>query len=84
MSTVIDNRYRLVRQLGAGGMGAVFEAEHVGVGRRVAVKLLHKTLLERDPSMLGRLQREARLAGSLDSPYIASVIDTGVDAASGS
>jgi serine/threonine protein kinase len=84
VSTVIDNRYRLVRQLGVGGMGVVWEAEHVGVGRRVAVKLLHKTILERDASMLSRLQREARLAGSLDSPYIASVIDTGVDASSGS
>jgi serine/threonine-protein kinase len=84
VSTVIDNRYQLVRELGVGGMGAVWEAEHVGIGRRVAVKLLHKSLLEKDTSMMSRLQREARLAGSLDSPHIATVLDTGIDRASGS
>lgn len=84
VSTFIDNRYKLLRQLGAGGMGVVWEAEHTGVGRRVAVKLLHKSLLDKETSLLNRLQREARLAGSLDSPHIAAVLDTGIDPASGS
>ncbi len=84
MSALIDNRYKLLRQLGAGGMGVVWEAEHTGVGRRVAVKLLHKELLTKESSLLGRLQREARLAGSLESPHIAAVLDTGVDPGTGS
>ncbi len=65
-------------------MGVVWEAEHTGVGRRVALKLLHKALVEKEGSMLSRLQREARLAGSLESPHIATVLDTGVDPDSGS
>jgi serine/threonine-protein kinase len=77
----IDNKYRLIRQLGAGGMGSVFEAEHTGVGRRVAVKLLHRTIVDADPKNLGRLQREARFAGTLDSPHIAHVSDVGIDPA---
>ena len=84
MDRKIDNKYRLLRELGQGGMGSVYEAEHIGVGRRVAVKLLHKTVVDADPKNLGRLQREARLAGTLESPHIAQVSDVGVDSASGS
>ncbi|HTJ85075.1 MAG TPA: serine/threonine-protein kinase, partial [Polyangiaceae bacterium] len=81
MDRTIDNKYRLLRELGHGGMGAVYEAEHLGVGRRVAVKLLHKTVVDADPKNLGRLQREARLAGTLESPHIAQVSDVGIDPA---
>ncbi len=84
LERVIGQKYRLVRELGAGGMGAVYEGLHTGVGKRVAVKLLHPHLLELDPNTLTRLEREARLAGSLESPHIAQVFDVGIDEASGS
>jgi eukaryotic-like serine/threonine-protein kinase len=79
VDTVIDSKYRLLRKLGVGGMGAVYEAEHAQVGRRVAVKLLHKIAIEGDTKSVSRLQREARLAGSLDSPHITQVLDVGID-----
>jgi serine/threonine-protein kinase len=81
LETLIDNKYRLVRRLGVGGMGTVYEAEHAQVGRRVAVKLLNKIAIEGDTRSVSRLQREARLAGSLDSPHITQVLDVGIDPA---
>jgi serine/threonine-protein kinase len=84
LDRVIGQKYRLVRELGAGGMGAVYEGLHTGVGKRVAVKLLHAHLLELDPTTLTRLEREARLAGSLESPQIAQVFDVGIDEPTGS
>ena len=56
--------FRLVREIGRGGMGIVFEAEQESLGRRVAVKVLpSRTLLE--PRQLERFQREARVAARL-------------------
>jgi len=70
-------RYRLVRLLGAGGMGVVYEAEDAALGRRVAVKLL------RGGSGSGererRFLREARLASAVNHPSVATVYDVGVE-----
>jgi len=38
---LVDDRYKLLRLMGEGGMGRVYEAEHVGIGKQVAVKILH-------------------------------------------
>jgi serine/threonine-protein kinase len=73
---VLGDRYQLVRLLGAGGMGAVYEARHKLIGRRFAVKLLHPEYAQQ-PSMLTRFQREARAAGSLENDHIAAVTDFG-------
>jgi hypothetical protein len=73
---IIAGRYELVRRLGAGGMGAVYEARHLLVGRRFALKLLHAEYAQQ-PSMLTRFQREARAAGSLENEHIAAVTDFG-------
>ena len=62
-------------------MGAVYEAEHVGTGERVAVKLIKRCLLVSGSEAPSRFRREARAAGSLDSPHIVRVLDSGVDAA---
>jgi serine/threonine-protein kinase len=71
------DRYRLLRQVGRGAMGDVFEAEHIHIGKRVALKLLHRDLA-RDPSTVERLRREARTAGSIGHPNIVEMEDFGI------
>ncbi|HWM89328.1 MAG TPA: protein kinase [Thermoanaerobaculia bacterium] len=68
--------YRLVREIGSGGMGVVYEAEDVRLRRRVAVKLLPPEY-GRDPTTKERFLREARAASALDDPNICTVHDIG-------
>jgi serine/threonine protein kinase/tetratricopeptide (TPR) repeat protein len=68
--------YRLVREIGSGGMGVVYEAEDTRLRRRVAVKLLPPEL-SRDRSAKQRFLREARAASALDDPNICTVHDVG-------
>ncbi|HYQ18741.1 MAG TPA: protein kinase, partial [Polyangiaceae bacterium] len=74
LGTTVAGKYRLERLLGRGGMGEVYEARHVVVGRRFAVKFLHPHLAQGQDSM-SRFVREAQAAGALDSPHIAAVLD---------
>ncbi len=74
--TVLDGRYRLGRLIGAGGMGKVYEAEHVHIGRAVAVKILHPRLTGSRVDV-ERFQREARIAVRLSSPHVVEMIDFG-------
>lgn len=75
--TVLDGRYHLLRLLGEGGMGLVFEAEHIGLGRPVAVKVLHERVLD-DDIAVERFRREAQITGSLGHANIIGVSDFGV------
>ena len=75
------DKYRIVRVLGEGAMGAVYEAQHVDTGRRLAVKVIHRELI--NDAILTRFEREARAAGAIETQHIAEVIDAGKDAASG-
>jgi tRNA A-37 threonylcarbamoyl transferase component Bud32 len=69
-------RYQIVRRIGEGGMGAVYEAKHVVIGKRVAVKvLLEKFLTKSD--FVARLLQEARLASSIGHENIVDVTDFG-------
>src|SRR5688572_8431185 len=68
--------YRIVRELGRGGMGVVYEAIHLPLGRRVALKVLKDRRIS-GPAELARFQREAGLASKLDHPHICTVFETG-------
>lgn len=72
----LDEKYRLERRLGHGGMGSVYLATHLGTGREVAVKLMAPPL-QRSLESVERFKREARAAGRLRHPNIVDVTDFG-------
>jgi tRNA A-37 threonylcarbamoyl transferase component Bud32 len=80
---LIDNRYRVTRVLGEGGMGIVYEAQHVGTKRPFAVKLIHASIARRGQAM-ERFLREGEAAGTIRSPHVVDVNDVGIDRATGS
>jgi len=73
---VFGDRYEILRQLSMGGMGTVYEARHVVVGRHFAVKVLHAECASR-PLLVKRFKQEARAVGSLASEHIVAVLDFG-------
>src|ERR1700690_2270586 len=74
--TVLVGKYRVTRELGRGGMAAVYEAEHVHIGKKVALKVLASELAS-STIVIERFFREARAAASVKSPYIGEVYDSG-------
>jgi serine/threonine protein kinase len=70
------SHYRIVRKLGRGGMGVVYEAEDIRLGRHVAIKLLSEKF-SKSPAAVERFQREASTASSLNHPNICTVHDVG-------
>ncbi|HET9931594.1 MAG TPA: protein kinase [Polyangiaceae bacterium] len=74
VGSVVGGKYRLVRCIGEGGMGEVYEAQHVTVGRRFALKFLQRHLAQHQDA-LERFRREARAAGALENEHIAGVLD---------
>jgi serine/threonine protein kinase len=76
VGAIIDGRYRVKARLGQGGVGAVYEGEHVETRRPVAVKVLHAIFSGTD-EFHRRFEREARAASKLTHPSCVSVIDFG-------
>ncbi|MBM4374845.1 MAG: serine/threonine protein kinase [Deltaproteobacteria bacterium] len=76
LGRTLGGKYRVTRLLGSGGMGCVYEAENVALGKRVAVKLLH-VAAESDAAALARFQLEARAICAVDSDHVVKVFDWG-------
>ncbi|MEZ4312870.1 MAG: protein kinase [Polyangiaceae bacterium] len=77
VGATLNDSYSLVRVLGEGGMGRVYEARHTRLStRRFAVKVLHPEYT-RQPEVVSRFQREAEAAASLKSPHVVGVYDVG-------
>ncbi|HEX6765100.1 MAG TPA: serine/threonine protein kinase, partial [Polyangiaceae bacterium] len=66
---IIDGKYRIVRLIGEGGMGAVYEGENTRIHRRVAIKVLLAAVAEQGEAV-ARFEREAQAAGRIGSEHI--------------
>src|SRR5580698_4648655 len=73
---LLDNKYKILRLLGEGGMGAVYEGENVRIHHRVAIKVMHANV-EADNGSRERFEREAQAAGRIGSEHICEVYDLG-------
>ena len=75
---MIAGKYRIKRRIGAGGMGAVYEGEHVEIGKRVAIKVIEHQHAQ-STELAARFRREARAASAVESEHIVQVFDVGQD-----
>ena len=73
-NTIVRGKYRITRLIGDGGMGAVYEAEHLLLKVPVALKFLHTELAQR-PGLAERFLREARVSARIQSPHVTRVTD---------
>ncbi|HRF97799.1 MAG TPA: serine/threonine-protein kinase, partial [Aggregatilineales bacterium] len=67
--------YKIIGQIGAGGMATVYEARQEKLDRRVAIKWMHASFVQ-DRQFIGRFEREARVVARLDHPNIVPIYDT--------
>jgi serine/threonine-protein kinase len=75
---ILNDRYRLIEQIGAGGMAVIYRGQDLELGRLVSVKILRPSLVD-DPEFLIRFRREAQAAAKLSHPNIVTVYDVGQD-----
>ncbi|MEY4550239.1 MAG: hypothetical protein RL685_6434 [Pseudomonadota bacterium] len=73
---ILQNRYRVVREIGAGGMGTVYEGENLLIRRRVAIKVMRSDA-SNSTELCARFEREAQIASQIPSDHITEVLDMG-------
>ena len=78
--TIFANRYRIIRCIAAGGMGAVYEVIHLETDRKRALKVMLPHILG-SQDLRDRFKREARVAAQIESEFIVDVFDAGLDEA---
>ena len=76
---IIAEKYELLRPIGRGGMGVVYEARNLATLRRCAVKVLRNRQLAADDEVVKRFLREARAGGVIESEHVVPVFDSGID-----
>ena len=76
LNSTLSGRYLVTKKIGQGGMGAVYEATHTLIGKRVAVKVLLEKYAERE-AIVARLKKEAQLASSIGNEHIIDITDIG-------
>ena len=72
----LQGRYRIVREIGAGGMGTVYEGENLLIRRRVAIKVMREEVVDK-PELCARFELEAQIASQIPSDHITEVLDLG-------
>lgn len=77
IGTVLSERYRILRRIGEGGMGLVYEAEHVAIEKRVALKVLRDDFSSR-PEVVERFKQEAKSATRIGNAHIVDISDFGI------
>jgi eukaryotic-like serine/threonine-protein kinase len=77
VGTTVSDKYRIDRLIGRGGMGAVYQATHLAIGKRVALKFLDRQAA-RDSDSATRFQREAEAASAVESAHIVHIFDSGL------
>src|SRR3954471_2780528 len=75
---VVGGKWRIIGLLGRGGMGAVYEAQNVSIGKRVALKFIDREFANQ-PEIASRFQRDAEAASLVESAHIVDVFDTGTE-----
>src|SRR5258705_2405964 len=73
---IVADRYHVVKKLGEGGMGQVYLAEHVKMGRRSAIKVMNRAMVH-DPDAVARFNREASNASRINHPNVCAIYDFG-------
>jgi len=73
---LLQGRYRILREIGAGGMGTVYEGENLLIRRRVAIKVMREEAVEK-PDLCARFELEAQIASQIPSDHITEVLDLG-------
>src|SRR5262245_48183977 len=81
-AAVFAGRYRVVRCIAVGGMGAVYEVVHLETERRRALKVMHPHFIPSD-EMRARFRQEARVAARVESAHLVDVFDAGIDETTG-
>ena len=76
VGSIIADRYHVIKKLGEGGMGQVYLAEHVKMGRKSALKVMHPGMVK-DADAISRFNREAANASRITHPNVAAVYDFG-------